>query len=92
MAMPAARAILDANVLYQAPLRDTLLSAAELGLFEPYWSATILAEVERNLIARSFASKYQTHTRLATPGAANHHRVSNSASHRVRRPDSAHGE
>lgn len=46
------RAVLGANVLYQAAVRDTLLTAAEAGLFEPFWSAEILAEVERNLVAR----------------------------------------
>ncbi len=43
------RAVLDANVLLKASLRDTLLRAAEEVLFVPVWGETILAEVERNL-------------------------------------------
>ena len=45
----APRAVLDANVLLQAPLRDTLLRAAERHLFVPLWSPAILDEVRRNL-------------------------------------------
>lgn len=43
-------AVLDADVLIPAALRDTLLRAAQRGLYRPYWSAAILAEVERNLV------------------------------------------
>jgi len=43
------RAVLDANVLLQAALRDTLLRAAEAALYVPYWGPTILAEVEHEL-------------------------------------------
>ena len=42
-------AVLDANVLLKAGPRDTLLRAAEVGLYRPYWSETILDEVQRNL-------------------------------------------
>jgi predicted nucleic acid-binding protein len=45
------RAVLDANVLYKNALRDTLLRAAEKGLFDPLWSPLILEEVRRNLVA-----------------------------------------
>jgi predicted nucleic acid-binding protein len=45
------KAILDANVLLPAVLRDTLLRAADADLYEPYWSAAILDEVRRNLVA-----------------------------------------
>lgn len=45
------RAVLDADVLYPLPLRDTLLSAAEEGCFQPVWSAEILDEAIRNLLA-----------------------------------------
>lgn len=38
------RAVLDADVLYPLPLRDTLLSAAHEGCFQPAWSAEILDE------------------------------------------------
>ena len=48
---PPPLAVLDANVLLQAPLRDTLLRAAEAILYVPCWGRTILAEVERNLPA-----------------------------------------
>ncbi|MGH7862622.1 MAG: PIN domain-containing protein [Candidatus Dormibacteraceae bacterium] len=43
-------AILDANVLIPAPLRDVLLRAAEADLYRPYWSAAILEEVRRNVV------------------------------------------
>lgn len=42
--------MLDANILIPAALRDTLLRAAEYRLYRPLWSATILTEVERNLV------------------------------------------
>lgn len=45
------RAVLDADVLYPLPLRDTLLSAAFEGCFQPVWSAEILDEAIRNLVA-----------------------------------------
>ncbi len=38
--MPKA-AILDANVLYSAPLRDLLLQLAFVGLYQARWSAEI---------------------------------------------------
>ncbi len=47
------RAVLDADVLYPLPLRDTLLSAAFEGCFQPVWSADILDEAIRNLLADS---------------------------------------
>lgn len=43
--------VLDANVLYSFLLRDTILRAAEVWLCEPYWSAEILDEMVRNLVA-----------------------------------------
>lgn len=45
-------AVLDANVLLPAPLRDTLLRATEAGLFAPKWTPDILDEVERNLVRK----------------------------------------
>jgi len=45
------RVVLDANVLFPFSLRDTLLRAAERGLFQLYWSQEILAEARRNLVA-----------------------------------------
>lgn len=44
------RVVLDANVLYRATLRDTLLRAAEQGLYRPVWSDQILDEMWRNLV------------------------------------------
>ncbi len=45
------RVVLDANILFQAAVRDTLLRAASESLFQLYWSQHILDELERNLIA-----------------------------------------
>jgi predicted nucleic acid-binding protein len=46
--LPAA--VIDANVLVQAPVRDTLLRLAEgPALYRPLWSAHIIAEVTRTL-------------------------------------------
>jgi predicted nucleic acid-binding protein len=45
-------AVLDTNVIWSAPLRDTLLWAAWQGLFLPIWSEEILAEMARTLKER----------------------------------------
>lgn len=45
------RVVLDANVLFPFSLRDTLLRAAAQGFFQLYWSAQILDETRRNLLA-----------------------------------------
>uniref|UniRef100_A0A7V5CU69 PIN domain-containing protein n=1 Tax=Acidobacterium capsulatum TaxID=33075 RepID=A0A7V5CU69_9BACT len=44
--------IIDANVLIQAAVRDTLLRLSERRLFLCRWSDDIIEEVRRNLIAR----------------------------------------
>jgi predicted nucleic acid-binding protein len=44
-------AVLDANVLYPAPLRDFLLRLAQIGLFIPKWSGQIHDEWTRNLLS-----------------------------------------
>ncbi|MGI8551388.1 MAG: PIN domain-containing protein [Dehalococcoidia bacterium] len=44
-------AILDACVLFSVALCDTLLRAAEQGLFRVHWSDEILQEVQRALVA-----------------------------------------
>jgi predicted nucleic acid-binding protein len=55
--------ILDSCVLYPMYLRDTLLSAAEVGLYRPYWSQEILDGVFRNLVAKQKITQQQA-TRL----------------------------
>ena len=45
-------AVLDANVLYPAPLRDFLLRLAEADLFLPKWSDEIHDEWIRNLLKK----------------------------------------
>lgn len=42
--------LLDANVLIQAPLRDTILRAAESTVVRVRWSRRILDEVQHNLV------------------------------------------
>jgi len=44
------RALLDANVLYPAPLRDYLLSLAAVEVFQPKWTQQIHDEWIRNLL------------------------------------------
>jgi hypothetical protein len=45
-------ALLDANVIWSAPIRDSLLLAAERDLFRPAWTRRILDEMARALKAR----------------------------------------
>ena len=49
--MARRRALLDADVLYPAGLRDMLLRLADRYLFTPLWSADIHAEWTRSLLA-----------------------------------------
>ena len=49
--MTAAVALLDANVLYPAPLRDLLLQLSFTGLYQARWTAQITAEWKRHLLA-----------------------------------------
>lgn len=44
--------VIDACVLFNAPVRDTLLRAAEHGLYRVHWSQKILDETTTNLIER----------------------------------------
>jgi predicted nucleic acid-binding protein len=44
--------ILDSCVLFPASLRDTLLRAAALELYQPRWSTETLDEVRRNLVEK----------------------------------------
>lgn len=43
--------VIDANILFPFTLRDTVLRAAHAGLYQVRWSATILDEMERNLVS-----------------------------------------
>lgn len=45
-------AVLDANVLYPAPVRDLLLYLASEKLYQPKWSYTIQQEWTRSLLAK----------------------------------------
>ena len=55
---PRFTAVLDANVIYPAPIRDLLLNLADLEIFLPKWSEIIHEEWIRNLlINRSDLSK-----------------------------------
>jgi hypothetical protein len=55
----ALTAALDASVLYPLPLRDTLLRAAQVGMYDPCWSERILDEVARNLVGNGVATAPQ---------------------------------
>lgn len=48
--------VLDACVLIPASLRDTLLRAAERGMYRLHWSELILEEVKRNLVKGGMTS------------------------------------
>jgi len=50
MAVPVA--VLDANVLFPASLRDVLLRMASAGMYRLHWSDEILDELRRNLIGK----------------------------------------
>jgi len=47
---PGLIAVLDANVLYPAPVRDILLHLADVKLFQPKWTDLIHDEWIRNLL------------------------------------------
>ena len=46
------KAVLDACVIYPAPIRDLLLSLADVGLFKPFWSDEINQEWGRSLMIK----------------------------------------
>src|SRR5436190_642503 len=48
---PLWRAVLDANILLQAPIRDTILRLAQARVIVVHWTRDILAEVERTFAA-----------------------------------------
>lgn len=58
-AFGAVVALLDACVLVPASLRDTLLTTAELGLYQPRWSREITEELARTLVTRGLATQQQ---------------------------------
>ncbi|MES2170635.1 MAG: PIN domain-containing protein [Actinomycetota bacterium] len=58
-------AFFDTNVLYGATLNDLLLWLADAGAFRPLWSADVLEELERNLVANGFDKTAIEH-RIAT--------------------------
>lgn len=67
-------AVLDANVLFPMILRDTLLRLAAAGCYRAHWSARILDEMARNLIAQHRVTTIQadrltTEMRRAFPDA-----------------------
>jgi predicted nucleic acid-binding protein len=55
--MVAFPAFLDTCVLYPAYLCDTLLRLAEASAYRPLWSADVLAELRRNLVARGIPAE-----------------------------------
>jgi predicted nucleic acid-binding protein len=52
-------AILDACVLFSAPIRDTLLRIAAEGLYTAYWTEDILDELRKNLVSSGRISEKQ---------------------------------
>ncbi len=50
-------AVLDSCVLFPNILRDTLLTAFDLGLYQAYWSQSILNGVTSNLVKREIINK-----------------------------------
>lgn len=57
--------VLDANVLFNAPVRDTLLRAAESGLYRVHWSQQILDELTKNLLDRKKMDNHQVEKLVA---------------------------
>jgi predicted nucleic acid-binding protein len=55
----AFRVVIDACALFPLNLRDTLLRAAERGLFQLRWSDEILEEMHRNLVGKGFMTEAQ---------------------------------
>lgn len=66
MQVSSPKAVLDACVIFPAVLRDTLLRAAEQGLYEVYWSDIILEEASRNLVETGRMSPQQAQRLLGT--------------------------
>ena len=69
MAASPGRVVLDACVLYPFTLRDTLLRMAAEGMYQLYWSAQILEETRRNLVAKQITEDQATRLLAAMTGA-----------------------
>lgn len=52
-------AVLDACVIFPAALRDTLLRAADAGMYRLQWTDDILEEARRNLVKQGITSEKQ---------------------------------
>lgn len=63
--MASFAAVLDACVLFPMTLRDTLLRAADAGLYEAHWTTDILEEMRRNLVGVGHITEEQA-LRLTT--------------------------
>jgi predicted nucleic acid-binding protein len=72
MSMLPMIAVLDANVLFSAPLRDTLLRAAELDLYQVRWTPEILEEVRRNLSKKGKSSEAKAQRLIDTISSVFH--------------------
>jgi len=63
------KVVLDACILYSAPLRGLLLGLSSKGLFEPFWSEEIRNEWTRNLLQKRTdllrASLERTHRNMS---------------------------
>ncbi|MBA3822969.1 MAG: PIN domain-containing protein [Ktedonobacterales bacterium] len=59
-------AVLDANVLFPASLRDTLLRAAENKLYHAYWTPLILEEMRRNVVSKGKMTESQAQRLVTT--------------------------
>lgn len=55
--MPNKIVILDSCVLFPNILRDTLLTAFDVGLYQAFWSQSILDGVTRNLVKRQILTE-----------------------------------
>lgn len=63
--MSSLAALTDACVLYPFTLRDTLLRAAESGLYRLSWSEDILEETRRNLVSTAAATEEAAQTLIS---------------------------
>lgn len=62
--------VVDACALYPYNVRDTLLRAAQLGLFRLHWTAEILDEMTRNLVANGVTTQEKATTLRTTMESA----------------------